>query len=164
MFRSTLTSTASHLMAAAVIYEARRRPSPWDWGCQLLIPNTQKNATLEAALRCAERGWHVFPCHNQTKRPLTKHGLHDATRDADPIIEWFTRWPGAMIGVKCGKDSGILVLDLDVANGVDGVAEIKKLIADLPETIITKTPRGGLHLYFKYPDDGTEVRNSASKI
>src|SRR5262249_22102219 len=82
------------------------------------------------------------------------------------ITQWFTGWPGATIGVKCGRESGIFVIDCDVdtEEGLDGVTTFKELFPDLPETITVKTPRGGRHYYFRYPDNGTEIRNSTSKI
>jgi hypothetical protein len=128
--------------------------------------NAPKNEILQAALQYAERGWLVFPCDNESKRPLTERGLKDATRNKETITQWFTHWPGAMIGIKCGRESGIFVIDCDVdpAVGLDAVATFKELVPDLPETITVKTPRGGRHYYFAYPNDGTEVRNSASKI
>ena len=128
-------------------------------------PNAPKNEILQIALACSEREWLVFACHNETKRPLTEHGLHDATRDATQIKTWFTRWPGAMIGIKCGRDSGVFVIDCDVdpTKGLDAITAFKKLFPDLPETTTVKTPRGGRHYYFKYPDDA-EIRNSAGKI
>ena len=129
-------------------------------------PIAPKNEVLQIALQCAERGWLVFPCHNENKRPLTEHGLKDATRDAEMITWWFTRWPGALVGLTCGRESGIFVVDCDVdpAEGLDGVAAFKELFPDLPETITVKTPRGGRHYYFKYPNEGTEIRNSAGKL
>src|SRR5262245_43977332 len=100
---------------------------------------------LQAALNAAERGWHVFPCDPQTKRPLVESGLRDATRDAAIITGWWSTWPFAMIGVRTGPESGIWVLDLDVDDEVNGVESFFELAAGrlIPETIKTKTPRGG---------------------
>jgi putative DNA primase/helicase len=117
------------------------------------------------ALLCAERGWHVFPCNPKDKRPLTEHGLNDATIDRTIIKEWWEKWPHAMIGVRTGPESGFFAIDLDVDSdkGVDGVAAFEGLKngGDLPETITTQTPRGGQHLWFKYVSG---VTNSAGKI
>src|SRR5688500_2891547 len=100
---------------------------------------TKQPDMLEAALRYAERGWHVFPCHtpiikegwscsceawrrkknpdyncgkNAGKHPRTKGGVLDATTDSDQINQWWTQWPQANIGVNCGA-SGLIVLDED---------------------------------------------------
>src|SRR5262249_11697819 len=127
------------------------------------MPDKRQNEILQAALCCAER-WSIFPCHNESKRPLTARGLKDATRDTATITAWFTHWPGAMCGIRCGAESGIFVVDCDVTKDVDGVKALKELCPDLPETIAVKTPRNGRHYYFSYPNDGPVIRNSASKI
>jgi Bifunctional DNA primase/polymerase, N-terminal/AAA domain len=119
---------------------------------------------LQAALSYAARGWLIFPCDPRTKRPVTEHGLHDATKDENQIRAWWTRWPGAMIGMRTGPESGVWVTDLDVGEGVDGVSALERLAEDkeaIPETITTRTPRGGRHLFFKWVDG---IRNSAGKI
>jgi putative DNA primase/helicase len=117
------------------------------------------------ALFCAERGWHVFPCSPKSKRPLTENGLNDATRDSSIIQGWWKKWPGAMIGVATGSQSGFFAIDLDhdPDKGLDGIATFESLKngSDLPETITTQTPRGGRHLWFKYVSG---VKNSAGKI
>jgi RecA-family ATPase len=133
---------------------------------EMRAPDTPKNEILEAALSYAARGWHILPCHPQSKGPVTKNGLYDATTDEATIRNWFTRWPGAMIAVRTGPESGIWVLDRDVdaEKGIDGMAAFKAL-ADgkepLQDTITTKTPRGGLHSIFKWVEG---IKNSAGKI
>ncbi len=119
---------------------------------------------LQAALDYAARGWLLFPCHPATKRPVTEHGLHDATNDEKQIRQWWTLFPGATIGMRTGPQSGVWVIDLDVAGNVDGVVAFTKLAegkATIPETITTRTPRGGRHLFFKWIDG---IKNSAGKI
>jgi Bifunctional DNA primase/polymerase, N-terminal len=64
-------------------------------------------------------------------------------------------WPaGSNIGVGC-RASGIVVLDLDRKNGVDGVATLAVLGAahdqPWPATFTVATAHGGLHLYFRAP-------------
>src|SRR5262245_20482295 len=104
-------------------------------------PSASKNEILQIALSCAERGWPVFPCHNETKPPLTEHGFKNATRDSKTITQWFTRWPGAMIGIRTGLESGIFVVDCDydINKKVDAITAFKELFPDLPETITIKT-------------------------
>src|SRR5262245_53198003 len=71
------------------------------------------NELFVAALDLAAQGLHVFPCHAGTKKPLTEHGLLDATRDEAQIQAWWERWPKAMVAVATGPASGIWVLDID---------------------------------------------------
>lgn len=120
---------------------------------------------IHVALMGAERGWLIFPCDPRTKQPVTSNGVHDATRNSWTIRDWWRRWPGAMIGIKCGRESGIFVVDanVDLEKGLDGLAALTQRFSKLPETITVKTPGGGRHFYWKYPDD-TEIRNSTSKL
>jgi putative DNA primase/helicase len=117
------------------------------------------------ALLCAERGWHVFPVSPKDKRPLNDHGLNEATRDRTIIERWWRQWPNAMIGVRTGPESGFFAIDLDVdpekkLNGITAFEALKNG-GELPATLITQTPRGGQHLWFKYVPG---IKNSAGKI
>jgi putative DNA primase/helicase len=56
-------------------------------------------------------------------------------------------WPWRGVGIVTGPVSGVLVLDVD---GPEGEAELKK--HGHPITPMVRTPRGGLHLYFRHPD------------
>jgi len=123
---------------------------------------------LEAALAYARHGWPCFPCHPETKRPLTPKGedgtggLKHATTNERVINTWWQRFPKAMIGVPTGSSIDAFVLDLDV--GVDektgevfDVAALERAIEtelgiSLPSTWSAETPRGGKHLYFAFPD------------
>lgn len=122
---------------------------------------------LAAVLDYAALGWRCFPCSPANKRPLVEHGLKAATTDPDQIRTWWDRWPKAMIGVACGPESGIVVVDLDVdaGKGLDGEKALSRLLAGkvIPPTLSQHTPRGGRHLIFHYPHDET-IRNSASKL
>ena len=99
---------------------------------------------LSAALAHAAQGMAVFPLHNPTKgggcscsdpacgtkagkHPRTANGLKAATTDAAQINRWWTSWPEANIGLLCGLESGIFVLDVD---GAEGEHSLRKLIAE----------------------------------
>jgi hypothetical protein len=135
---------------------------------------------LDAALEYAARGWPVFPGHPKTKRPLTPKGVDSegkedgsgglklATTDAAQITAWWTQFPLALIGVRCGRFIGAFAVDFDA--GVDKeTGEIfeadqlkhrleETIEAKLPETWCVATPRGGRHWYFQQPA-GMEVTN-----
>ena len=93
--------------------------------------------------------------------PLTEHGFRDASIDPAVITAWWTRWPKALIGIPTGYDSGFVVLDVDVKhadrNGFDTLADLDCAI--LPDTPMTHTASGGLHLYF-HPPAAPEIRNT----
>jgi hypothetical protein len=126
------------------------------------------SALLRRALATADDGWPVFPCDPITKGPLVSGGLHGATRDADVIRRWWGRHAQAMIGVPTGALSAFWVLDLDRDDqtGKDGRAALAQLEREhdpLPATVSVWTPRGGLHLYFKW-SPGFPVRNSVGQL
>ena len=61
-----------------------------------------------------------------------------------------------MIGLPTGKASGVFVLDIDMdpprVNGAEGLAELEERFGKLPDTLEARTPRGGWHLYFDWPE------------
>lgn len=137
------------------------------------------DSRLRAALEYALKGWPVFPCHGvvQTadgfkctcgntecvhpgKHPRTPHGFKDATADADSIRQWWTKWPEANIGIATGRDSGLVVVDVDSKVGKIGGQTLADLQAQHPvgwETRRVRTGSGGLHYYFEYPADAEQL-------
>jgi KaiC/GvpD/RAD55 family RecA-like ATPase len=116
---------------------------------------------LAVAQTYAARGWQIFPVAG--KLPTTPHGVLDAATDAATLRSWFEN-PGRATGLALatGTPSGAFVLDLD---SEDAVTTIKGLAGTdgVPPTVTAKTKRG-YHLLFSMPADGSDVRNSASKI
>jgi hypothetical protein len=133
------------------------------------------------ALDYARRGWRVFPCSPHTKAPLVgcdiddagkkipnTGGVKKATADALQIEEWWRRWPHAMIGVACGKASGIWAIDPDAPKNpgdADGRANWAALRGKhgCPCTHTHITPGGGQHLLFIWRPD-RPVTNSEGSI
>ncbi|WP_415519298.1 MAG: bifunctional DNA primase/polymerase [Desulfovibrio aminophilus] len=116
---------------------------------------------LTAALGLADAGWAIFPCEN--KRPLTPHGLKDASADPEQIKAWWTKWPSAQIGLPTGKNVNAFVLDMDLPDGPASLDGLEAEHGPLPRTWTARTGSGGEHRYFRLPD-GLEIRNSASKL
>lgn len=119
---------------------------------------------LDAALSYAKLGWYIFPIAPGKKTPLTKHGVKDATVNADQICRWWEQYPTANIAVACGEISGIHVVDIDVdpQKNIDGMKSLAGLQASgkiTPETVTQFTPRGGAHLFFQ-TDDPPANKNS----
>lgn len=121
----------------------------------------------EAALWHAKNGRPVFPCYLRDqpdgkvkKAPLTQNGFKDATKDPQAIIDWWRRWPEAAIGMPCGAASGLMIIDYDIAQGIDvnDVREELHIRFDLPETLLVRSVRGGLHEYVQFvPDVGRHI-------
>jgi len=63
---------------------------------------------LEAAFSYISQGFKVFPV-KPDKKPLTVHGLKDATQTQSGVREFWTRWPDA--GIALVTD-GLMVLEL----------------------------------------------------
>ena len=116
----------------------------------------------EAALVYAAQGWAVFPLKPREKRPLTEHGVHDATTNPEVIRAWWTRWPDANIGLACGA-SGLVVLDFDTdKDDFQGGELLERLRREHPTTT-ARTGGGGMHLLFRQPE-GVELGNSRGRL
>lgn len=102
-----------------------------------------------------------FPC-GLDKAPFTKGGFKQATRDPTGIIRAFADPRAKMIGVPTGHVSGLLVIDIDVADGKPGQAwyDDHEMARTTREH---RTRSGGRHLLFA-PPAGRDIRNSAGKI
>ena len=110
---------------------------------------------LAAALRYRARGWCVMPLpHGQKTPPMrgwSANGvLRPEIRSATEatIRRWWSAERGVLnIGLCCGPDSGVFVLDID---GSAGEAALKG--REIPPGPQVKTARGR-HILFRYPDD-----------
>lgn len=102
----------------------------------------------------------VFPVSKE-KRPVIKGWQERATQNPDQIAKLFAIRGAAGVGVPCGWDANDLMA-FDVDLGHDPTPErLEKLQAWLEKhrrfiethAQIHKTPSGGLHLIFLYPND-----------
>jgi hypothetical protein len=132
---------------------------------------------LASALDYASVGWHVVPLHHPLeddrcscrrkcaspfKHPRTRNGLDDATTDEATIRRWWRRGPYSNIGIATGATSGLVVLDVDGATGLDNWDELEQRHGSTASSFLVTTPRGGIHLYLAHP--GRRVPNSAGKL
>ena len=110
----------------------------------------------QAALSYAGQGWPVLALVPRKKIPLTENGFYDATTEQAQIREWWTQHPDANVGIRVGVESNLLVIDVDNKGGKKGSAELTELekrYGPLPITHTVKTPTGGFHFYFAFPDE-----------
>jgi len=115
---------------------------------------------IEAAAFLAQQ-WPVFAC-NVLKRPVTQHGLKDATQDERILRAQFRSPNAAMIGVPTGAASGIIAIDLDIKDGAAGLEWLAANEHRLPRTRRHRTQSGGVHLLFQAPN--RPIRNSVRKL
>ena len=129
-------------------------------------PHGHEQGLLAAALSYAAMGWPVLPCHPIEHRPFIEGGFKNASVDKATIRDWWTRWPGAAIGVRTGEAAGFFAIDIDRhEGGQDGEASLTDLEARhgaLPATVTNITGGGGRHLLFRWP--GAAVPCSTGKI
>jgi hypothetical protein len=121
---------------------------------------------LDAAIMYAVMGWRTVPGRPGSKVPIINDWVNAASTDEATIRAWWDQYPDAGVCIVTGRETGLWVLDVDVADGKEGLESLRKLIEEnggekLPETLVARTPSGGYHYYFAYPDDA-EIHNSAS--
>ncbi len=144
-------------LALADEAERRGRPLP-----SLPAPVTnedQLGALGLAAVRLAKFGFHVFPIAPMDKIPVTPHGLLDATREIERIVTFWLKYPDHNVGIRCGIESELVVLDVDGDEGYASLRELEDQFEKLPPTASVVTPRGGEHFYFRHPGKGG-IRNT----
>lgn len=113
---------------------------------------------IEAALSYIAQGFKVFPV-KPDKKPLTTHGLKDATQTQSGVREYWTHWPDA--GIAWATD-GLVVLDFDAKNGgLESKAAMGAKYGSLPRTRRHRTGGGGEHWIYRNPN-GANVRNTVS--
>lgn len=120
-----------------------------------------------AAVTAAERGLALFPLPPGGRRPAAGWQRRCTARP-DEVARMID---AGNVGVGC-RASHVVGLDLDRHPGEpDGIAAFTAACAEhdgWPSTLTVRTPRGGLHVYFRAPDrpiasgsgpwPGTDVR------
>ncbi len=139
---------------------------------------TRALSRLESALEYARRGWAVLPlygitqgrckcgnpnCSSPGKHPLRQlvpHGLREASASEQDIRAWWTCCPWANVGIRTGKESGIVVIDVD-GGGEETLKRLQDEHGPFPETLTSRTGSGGRHLLFEHP--GEKVANKVKE-
>lgn len=138
-------------------------------------------AMLEAALIYAAQGYRILPLHTPRrdhagtiigcdcgaprcdgdpksnawgKHPRIDAWQRDATTDPAILRGWWAKWPQAQIGLACGPDSGVWVLDIDGEAGEQSFLQMEAAHGPVPATRTIRTGSGGRQMYFRYPDTG----------
>ncbi|NIN00010.1 MAG: hypothetical protein GTO24_18640, partial [candidate division Zixibacteria bacterium] len=108
------------------------------------------NKMLRAALDYRGKyGFSVIPIKKNKKPYIPWEEFQKRRADSAEIKQWWDKWPSANVGIVTGKVSNICALDIDETEGFEAIQGY------IPETLIIptcKTPGGGQHLYFQFPD------------
>lgn len=123
---------------------------------------TRKAVFSESAAWALALGFAIFPLAERSKEPLANsHGHKDATRDAGRVGDWGQGLPYCNVGIRCGAESNLFVLDVDVreakgdkpaVDGFDTLTAYKLQYGDLPATLTIRTGGGGRQYYFRHID------------
>jgi hypothetical protein len=116
---------------------------------------------MQAALQYVGIGWPVFPVDGN-KKPMVKEGVKAASLDPKRIQGWWGTWPTAAIGCHTGA-AGLVVIDCDIKNGINGIANFERLCIDKNNAPIVITPSGGKHIFFK-DTTGGKIKPSIGKL
>lgn len=92
------------------------------------------------------------------KAPLVAGAFNG--EDENLVRDWIKE--GGNWGYLTGSLNGVVVIDVDNHNGVDGGGNLKefceKYDIELPDTKTVMTPSGGMHLYYKLPEQYNDVQ------
>jgi hypothetical protein len=129
----------------------------------------QQEERLAEALRHVEMGFWAFPvwstdadgvckcpkgrsCGSPGKHPVTQRGFHDATQDPKRLRTLMSAGSEPNYGLVWPEGGDIVVtLDVDGADWHERIDVLKGEYGPLPPTKTTRTPSGGLHLFYRWP-------------
>lgn len=120
----------------------------------------QKEELLGVARRYAEAGLsmlclHSAVCNNAIKRgkaptlSLWQKNILSPDELVAELERTYRKEGGANLGIKTGKHSGIVCIDVDTKDG--GMAWFQENEDRLGSFILERTGSGGLHLYYRFP-------------
>ena len=126
--------------------------------CQAQLKRTADMTLLEHALANVYRGLRIFPLEPDGKKPIVRNWEEYATDDPEIVQKIWKKNPAANIGVACGP-SDLVVLDIDMKHGKNGLQSLEKYESKL--TFSVSTPTGGVHHYYSRE---VPCRNSVDKL
>jgi len=139
----------------------------------------RQGAALEYAVAYAGLGFAVLPinrvhngkcscqsskCKSPGKHPVARlvpRGFKDASADISEVQAWFAEHD-YNIGMATGKQSGIVVVDVDGQDGLDSLETLKSQGISF-ETAYVTTGRGR-HYYFRYPMGDIHIPSSSGQL
>jgi hypothetical protein len=112
------------------------------------------------AVRLAMLGLRVLPTRVQTKIPCMKGWPERATTDPAKLAPWQARFEPNW-SILTGRENGVIVLDIDGAQGVADLARLESELGPLPDTWRCNSGRvgGGFHIWLRPPPGTDDLRN-----
>lgn len=100
------------------------------------------------------RGWVLLPIRKGEKKAThTWKALQTDPEAAQKSAEFFRQPRDLNVAVMTGQTSGVFVVDVDPHHmKQDPQVFVDSLLAHSPTSMIARTPRGGWHLYYRYPE------------
>lgn len=120
-------------------------------------PSQPQARTLDPIAFAFERGFGPYLTPLRGKVPHLGAWQSLPPVDEDTVRDWVDA--GFNLGLRCGVDSGVIVIDDDQAK--NNVPEAERWVPP-PTNLIVETPTGGRHYYYHAPDPCPG--NSASKL
>lgn len=122
-----------------------------------------------------DKGLKIFPVEKNGKKPLIENWQNDCSCDYFQVLYWYNSCPSCNWGLPCTPNN-LFVLDLDVhdenKNGINNFDKIvNKISKDCPfeidlfdycNTVIQKTPSGGLHIIYRSDDELKNISNGSN--
>ena len=104
---------------------------------------------VDVALSLSSSGIPIFPV-KPDKSPYIKLWQDKATTDQGMVKKWWRQWPDANVAIPTGNKSGLVAVDVDVKNGVNGFESLSTIEAMFGQqgTRRIETPSGGVHLIY----------------
>lgn len=124
-----------------------------------------------AAAMYARQGFYVIPLRrNQKAIPGKKYNFNysNATKHLPTVNSWFGpggKFRGWNLGLACGADEGIFVVDVDTKEPKDGRPALAAMEKDHGKFngLVQRTPSDGLHYVFEWFDGGTSSTDKLAK-
>lgn len=146
------------LLSAALVYAGRGWPvvpdhTPILDGDRCHMCRLSGRQTCPHLCSCAD-----FRDCTKGKHPRIMNGIHGASTDPALIERWWSMWPAANVAVRTGRESGLLVLDIE-AGGREDLAALECDLGPLPLGREHASGGDGMHLVCRYPDDASYIKS-----
>lgn len=124
----------------------------------LLAAADQSAADAASTLHAV--GLQVLPLAPHSKVPAVSQwaAWQSVRQTGGEVAAMWHGHPEYGVGVITGALSGLVVLDLDRHDGVDGYVAAREAGLDVPATYCVRSPSGGIHCYYLHPGRPVQTR------